>query len=281
MDNASNRSTSQPLTITIKSGSDKFYLEDFDDGKAQDWISNSGNWIVKDNSYRHQNGDGEYISVYDASTFTNYIFSAEAKPDWINNFGLVFNFQDNQDYYLLSIEVSSQKACLNLVKDGQISKIDSSAYEGGAGTNYSIEINCKSGKTSVKLDNEIIFNQISTPEFIFGEIGVYAWWNPVRFNNIKVVESDEETGIFRMRDVSELNIFPNPLSGKNMKVKLNEFVRSFQLWIYNMDGKLIYEELKHNNSQFNFSGLKTNSPGMYLLKAIGDGTLYQAKIAVL
>ncbi len=262
MDNASNRSTSQPLTITIKSGSDKFYLEDFDDGKAQDWISNSGDWIVKDNSYRHQNGDGEYISVYDASTFTNYIFSAEAKPDWINNFGLVFNFQDNQNYYLLSIEVSSQKACLNLVKDGQISKIDSSVYEGGAGTNYSIEINCKSGKTSVKLDNEIIFNQISTPEFIFGKIGVYTWWNPVSFDNIKVVESDEETGIFRMRDVSELNVYPNPLSGKNMTVKLNEYVRSFQLWIYNMDGKLIYEELKHNNSQFNYSGLKTNSLGM-------------------
>lgn len=187
-DNSNQTVSSEPVNITVRAeGGKLIYFEDFNDGLAQDWAPSSGTWTVTDSQYYHSSADGIFNSIYNGSTFADFTFSAKIKSEWNNNFGLIFNYQNEQNYYLIELDASPSTAKLKRIKGGTEAVLKQTTYN-GSGNNvfYMIEVINNGVQTTVKVDGQTIMENIATTDFNYGKIGLYAWWNKIWYDDISV-----------------------------------------------------------------------------------------------
>ena len=192
-DNTNQTVTSEPVTVSVRAeGGNLIYFEDFNDGLAQDWAPSSGNWAVTDSQYYQSSTEGIFNSIYNGSTFADFTFSAKIKSEWDNNFGLIFNYQNDQNYYLLELDASPSTAKLKRIKGGAETVLKETTYNGsGANVYYLVEVINNGKQTTIKVDGDIIMGNIPTTEFIYGKIGLYAWWNKIWYDDISVVATTD------------------------------------------------------------------------------------------
>lgn len=193
-DNTGQTVSSAPVNIRVKiEAGTIYYTEDFNDGLAQDWSPLSGTWELNEEEYQHTSADGASISIYTATTFADYSYSATGMAKWNNNFGLVFNYQDENNYYLAVVDASPSNAYLVMIQDGTESILEEASYPGG-GTFVDIKIEVKNNgiSSTVLVNDAVIFENISTSEFSSGYIGLYTFWNPVDFDDVRVDASGSE-----------------------------------------------------------------------------------------
>lgn len=164
------------------------YSEDFNDGLAQGWITNSGTWQIINNQYDQSATAGVYTSFYDSETFSEYKFSFNVYPIWQNHFGAVFNYQDNNNFYVLEVHAGATKAVRILkVEGGVYTTVTESVYTDVIHQRWNdMEIQNSAGLTSIIINNNVILENVPTPTFATGKIGLYAKYNKVIFDNIKV-----------------------------------------------------------------------------------------------
>jgi photosystem II stability/assembly factor-like uncharacterized protein len=187
-DNSNQTVRSEPVTVTVRAeGGKLIYLEDFNDGLAQNWAPSSGTWAVTDSQYFHSSANGVFNCIYNGSTFSDFTFSAKIKSEWDNNFGLIFNYQNEQNYYLVELDASPSTASLKRIKGGAESTLKQTTYNGSGGNVfYLAEVINNGQETTIKVDGQIIMENIATTDFIYGKIGLYAWWNKIWYDNVSV-----------------------------------------------------------------------------------------------
>ncbi len=255
------------------------YEENFDDGLAQDWATVGGSWLVQEKQYRHNFTDGVHLAVYSKSNFKNYTYTAEIKPDWENNYGVIFNYKDSRNYYKIELDANPLNAWFYEIKDSIETKIGETTYSnGGQGVVSTIKVVNNGTTTTVEVNGKVVFNNITTSNFSSGKIGLYAWWQPIWFDNIKVV-GELTTGTNTLTNQSSgLKVYPNPVNGEVITIAFPDEAKDAKLEVFSNDGKLVFnrEIITSNPFQLDASILKSN--GVYFILVTTERNSYHSKI---
>ncbi len=284
-DNTNQTVVSSPTRIIVKGQAGKItYFEDFDDGLAQDWLYSSGTWTVQDKQLNHPSGDGVYQAIYDGSTYANYTFTVKAKPSWDNNYGVIFNYVDSKNYYMVVLDAKPLDANLIRVKDGAETTLGKTTYTGGGAYIYStIKIINDTKTTTVEVNGKIIFDKIPTMDFRYGKIGVYAWWNPLGFDDVTVeaVGVDLITDIPQIEIKGDLLIYPNPVNTTTFKIELPATGKNCAVEIFDVYGKLVFTENNIHESSLIIRTEQLRKSGLYIVRLRYDNCYKAAKLIVM
>ncbi len=190
-DNLGTTKTSGVVTITVSSTSGNgLYSEDFNANTSVGWIVNGGTWAAANQHFESTNSNGEFTSFYNGSSFSNYTYQLDAVPVWGNDIGFLFNYVDINNYYIVIINVNTNTAYLKKNINGTLSVLATAAFAGnGLGGSNSIMITNTGTATTVKINNSLIFDNISTTELASGKIGLYSFYCPSSFDNILVTSN--------------------------------------------------------------------------------------------
>lgn len=187
-DNSGVTKASEAVKITVDNlGSDVLYAEDYNTNTAVGWTANGGTWTAANQRYESSNTNGEFTSFYNGASFTNYNYAVDATASWDNNIGVVFNYQNVNNHYLLSFNSKSKTADLKKKVNGAFTTLSSAPFTGGGtGASHAISITNNGSTTTIKINGNTIFNNISTTDFAGGKIGLYSFYCPSRFDNVVV-----------------------------------------------------------------------------------------------
>lgn len=271
------------LVVIHANGSGKLeYSENFDDGLAQDWQNSGGIWQVESNQYHTTSGDGIYMGIMDATTFFDYTYSARIKPDWGNNYGIVFNYTDSKNYCRVELDASPQTISLIKVTDGQETILASSTYSGGGQGIYStLTVTNNGGETTVEVNGTVIFLNIQTPASYFGKIGLYAWWQPIWFDDITVSAMSKEPPMdwnFVSTLETSVKYYPNPLIDGNLTIQLAKPEKNILLEIFTLTGQMVWSDQKMEAISFSVPVHAFPNPGMFIIRLSSDENFHQNKI---
>ncbi|CCH00258.1 hypothetical protein FAES_2249 [Fibrella aestuarina BUZ 2] len=187
-DNAGVTNVSDAVKITVDGlGSDVLYAEDYNTNTAVGWQANGGTWTAANQRYESTNTNGEFTSFYNGASFTNYSYSVDATASWDNNIGVVFNYQNTNNYYIVVFNSKSKTVDLKKKVNGTLTTIASTTFTGGGtGASHAISITNNGSTTTVKINGNTVFNNVSTTDFAGGKIGLYSFYCPSRFDNVIV-----------------------------------------------------------------------------------------------
>jgi chitodextrinase len=170
--------------------SDVLYSENFDDNLAQDWSADSADkWSLANGKYSTVKG-GLFTSIYHGLKFQNYIFKADAFPYFHNDFGVIFDFIDNDNHYIMILDADPKTARLVKVENGVSSIVATSTYTiGGFQKNHTIVVKNSGTEVLVTVNGTIVFNNIPITASDSAKIGLWVERNPVDFDNIEVLKN--------------------------------------------------------------------------------------------
>ncbi len=271
------------------------YYKSFNDGITTNWSYPLGSveeWLVTLNDVNSRNElhytvNGFGVATYDGSTFEDYSVSVKATPQYGNMWGIVFNYQDDKNFYIAQAHQSTKHSFIIQIKDG-VSTSDVYWYNGGKkelynnagiafdtintfpsqwienqGTIENIEtmmVKNKGGKTTLVINGQAILVDVPTNDWTEGKVGVYTHWCPTHFDGF-TVESFNSTAVPKDKAFGNLNfsMYPNPTSDV---LHINKTVS--KIFIYNTNGILIRTAI--NTNSVNVSDIKK---GLYIVKADG------------
>ncbi|MGM9508960.1 Ig-like domain-containing protein [Larkinella sp. GY13] len=187
-DNTGVTKVSDAVKITVDGlGSDVLYAEDYNTNTAVGWVANGGTWTAANQRYESTNTNGEFTSFYNGASFTNYSYSVDATASWDNNIGVVFNYQNTNNYYIVVFNSKSKTVELKKKVNGVLTTIASTTFTGGGtGAIHAISITNNGSTTTVKINGNTVFTNVSTTDFAGGKIGLYSFYCPARFDNVIV-----------------------------------------------------------------------------------------------
>jgi hypothetical protein len=259
------------------------YMEDFNDGLAQKWKNVAGIWQVTDFQYSHTSGDGVYRCIYAGSSFYDYTFSVKTKAAWGNILGLIFNYQDSKNYYLLTMDTDPLKAVLKRVKNGTESTLKTASYTGGgANVTVPVIIQNKAGLTTISISNKVVFNMEPTSDFMDGMLGFYTWYNPAWFDDVEVIASGKlYTRIDPLisKHESPIRIYHEPGDAGIYRVVFDDIQRKVNYRITDLAGRVTNSGTFWQVSEFSLPGLvQAPVSGLYLLQVSSGKTSNTFKI---
>ncbi len=275
--------TSLPVPVSVNGQLGQLtYTENFDDGLAQNWQNLGGIWLAESNQYHASATNGIFISFYDGSTFFNYIYTARLKPEWGNIFGMVFNYVDSKNYYRVEFGNSPRNASLFEVKNSSEKLLSTAAYTGGGEGVYSTVKITNDGKTtSIEVNGKVVFAKIATTAFRYGRIGLYAWWQPVWYDDIEVIAESKgfPVGINPIADMERNFVFfPNPLISGNLTIQLSKPEKNIRTEVFNLTGLLVWSNLNPEAQTITVSEQAFHNNGLYIIRINSEETSNQCKI---
>jgi chitodextrinase len=205
--NESDPSSEEMVVLAQTAIPSVLYSEDFNDGLAQGWIVNSGIWQILNNQYDQSATGSVVTSFYDSETFSDYKFAFNVYPIWKNYFGAVFNYQDMNNFYALEIHAGSTKAVKILKVEGGVStSVAEGAYSDEVHQRWNdMEIHNRNGHTTIFINGNIVIDNVPTPAFANGKIGLYV-------RNSKVIYDNLTVSAFAVADTTNPTAPDNPVS---------------------------------------------------------------------
>jgi len=299
------------------------YEEDFNSGEATGWtpILNSaeGNWLVDENTftggglqYHNSNGADMISSVYQDKNFENFSFTATIYSVWGNKAGIIFNYQDEDNFYVIEHWGSHKNLYLREKVDGIWETGEGNEADGGyfwdadslfqANDKYKsridtlvasewyetgefadkIRLDNADGKTSVWINDVLIFDQVETPLFTSGKIGFYTHWNPAFLDDIKVVPAGSVTGLKKIENnMKSLVIYPNPVNGDIFTIDTRDFGNRVNIRIYDTKGQLVANESVINSMNYvvNVNERRLNK-GLYIIQVSSENRIESMKLVI-
>ncbi|HAQ19378.1 MAG TPA: hypothetical protein DCR40_09140 [Prolixibacteraceae bacterium] len=274
---------SPPITIKVNAAWGPIeYSENFDDDLAQNWTAGSGTWMVENKQLHHSSNNGIDLNIYDATTFFNFSFTAKIQPVWDNNYGVVFNYSDSKNYYRIELDAKPLTAIIYEVKEGAEKKLGETTYtDGGAGVYSTIKVTNDGRNTSVEVNDKVIFSNIATTVFPYGKIGLYAWWQPVWYDEIQVSATSSEPPVdwnaLTEWETSAM-MFPNPLLDGNLRVQLAKSGKNIRLEVFNLAGHKIWSDQNPEPGSFSVPSDVFPCNGSYIIRLSSEKNFYQSKI---
>jgi len=259
---------------------------------------------------------GNYL-IYDGGTFENYTVSCNICPRYGNMMGILFNYQDDANFYYIHLVAADlgdkliyvgQKVkglwnlkgtFTNLLRTSNASeggldmfadpvfgpRSNSTADWGGftkwGSSTVTLTVKNNAGKTSVWIAGNLVFNEVSTPLFTKGKIGLIAESNPGFFDNL-VIEANAApgTGIINTEAASAINIYPNPVANGIFTIKTPNLDSSSKVEIFDITGKMVYSQLDLNSNELRINSNKLTGKGIYNVKVTSDKKVSNGKLIV-
>jgi hypothetical protein len=250
-------------------------------------------------------------SVYQAENFENFSLTATIYSVWGNKAGIIFNYQDMDNFYLVENWESHHGLYLREKVEG--------IWETGSGTDATggywwncdsifqhtekyqnrikldiasqwyetgefadkIRLDNVNGKTSVWFNDVLIFDKIETPIFTSGKIGFFTHWNPAFIDDIKVVPAGP-TGIKKIENtMKSLVIYPNPVIGDIFTIDTKDFGNKLNIRIYNNNGQMVANESVINSMKYvvNVNEIRLNK-GFYIIQVSSENRISTSKLVV-
>ena len=279
------------------------YESDFSKN-ADGWVANKGDWKLQSNPVipdqpQHYgfgegagiNGDGgvalseenkPIMSIYDTKSFKNYRLTAELYPQWGNLFGLVFNYIDADNYWILELAARDKDAWIKQVKNGDFVGTYKWMPRGDEQPTYSkeyadtilnafwiendvdpdlnywtIDLVCNEfDETTISINGQVIFEYIDAGSE--GKIGLWQNWCPVFAKSVVVRALGESggTGVgFDNIQKNSFNVYPNPVIDYLNFSKVAE-----KIDIYDFAGNKVY-----SNSKVSSVKMSEMSKGLYFV----------------
>lgn len=302
------------------------YMEDFEDSEAQGWTgilnSRETDWTVVDGASVNDQGsmqlnsrdvgDDMVSAVYDEATFENYTVSAVLYPGWGNKTGIIFNYQDEDNFYVVEHWANEKtiylrekvggswetgeggdasggyfwdadSLYLNTAKyENRIDTAVASDWIEGFGAVNTMKVSVATdGKTSVYFNDVTIFEDIELIEWTKGKVGLFTHWNNLWADDFMVESNASSTSIVPATKAGSLTMYPNPVTGGHVTIDVSGVSGSKTVQIYSVDGKLIHTENLWNTDTYNFN---TNealaTKGLYFIKVSTKDSLVVGKLFV-
>ena len=195
---------------------------------------------------------------------------------------MVFNYLDGNNNYRLELHSNPQTALLFEVKNGANRKLAEASFTGGGQGVYStIKVTNNGKTTSVEINGNVVFNNIATTAFRYGKIGLYAWYQPVWYDDVEVVAESKgfPVGINTIEaNEKSLVCFPNPFTGRTLTVQLAKVEKNIRLQIFNLSGQIVWSTQTVEATSFSVPANAFPINGMYLIQLTSDENFHQGKI---
>ena len=197
------------VTLTVTNGI--IINDDFNDGNADGWtpFDDSGktsDWRVINNSY-HQNNPfsgstfvesyhlGKYSLLESTSSLADYRVTVEITPidKKGNDVGLMFRYQDNDNYYRLSLNSRYGFTRLEKKLNGTFSPLKTNSRGYIVGQPYNIFVELRGSVILVYLDNDPLFSIIDS-SISSGGVALYCQ-GETEFDNILIESNSSEPAV--------------------------------------------------------------------------------------
>jgi hypothetical protein len=281
-DNSGQTVFSSPVTVRVKEKPySHFYTEDFNDGLAQKWTGGDESWTVEENIYHSPGSAGTEISTYNGSTFRDYHFSVRASPAGNDYFGMVFHYQDRENYHYAGLVVSPAIAVLKRVSGGEEVKLEQMYYPAaGTGMWIDLELINSEGRTTLRINDSTILSNIPTPGTDSGRIGLFTRNNEVLFDDVEIAAKEMwlMTGMpGHAGPWSGILVYPNPVTGSFFRVIPEDHSATGAMEIFDLTGKPVYSApVRHPRVTIPTDVL--GGPGIYILKVSGKDRIHTSRI---
>ncbi len=273
--------------ITVPSTS---YSENFNDNTAQGWVVLNGTWNATSNQYYNSSTSANERSYYNSETFSNYVYTAKARPTWNNWYGMIFNFQDASNYYYVFLKASVNIE-LRRVQNGVTTTLFTGTYSGGGQNQWStVDITNNGTTTSVKVNGGVVFNNVSTPAWTSGKIGLWTDFCPVYFDDMEVSASAGGSGRvsfesalpFSEQEVINITLSPNPVrASESLTLYTPGSGEKVYITISDSHGRLVYERTTVEEKEIHIRpDLSSRAKGIYYLKMISKDRVIHRKVVV-
>ena len=188
--------TTQTVDITVtETGSQILLSEDFNDGNYNGWIlkdqgttngpmvwsAATGTMIQSSNTFTYPNGPevpklGTYAYWQAGSGWTDYTTAVTIKSTDDDAIGIMFRYQDENNYYRFSWDQSRNYRRLVKCENGVFTVLaeDSDPYV--TGKSYQVKIAAQGSSLQVSIDGSPVFS-VNDSTFSYGTIALYCWGN--------------------------------------------------------------------------------------------------------
>ncbi len=268
------------FTVKEKAGAME-YIEDFSDDLAQDWSPVSGGWqVMNQQLLNYTNLPLEY-TIYTGTTFALFQFSVRMKAEFAGRFGLIFNYQDNENYYMLVLNAANLDASLQIHKDDETQTIAQAPYPGRGTGNYEDVVVINNGSsTTVLINDDTIFNDLSTYEIRFGNIGLLTFYNRAWYDDIRVGADSAQLTLHAYQQPFEsgYTAFPNPSGcSDHVSIRVPGDELPVLLKVYDLKGSVIWQHTV-KDVQEKIDNTHLPGPGPLLLRFEGKHNSFTYKV---
>ncbi len=228
------------------------YEDDFDDDAIHPaWQFDQGSWveqngtIVQNSNYYSGGYLGGAYAIVGSPVWKNYRLSVDFRSTDDDKIGVVFNYQDKNNFYLFTWQKQGERRALKKFIDGVETDVhvDTVAYIQDDW--YHLEIVTDKGHIRGMIDSLEIFN-ITDSTFLSGKAGLYCHGNQSSYwDNFKIVNLDYVTSIddpVFSKVASDYRLYqnyPNPFNPKTtIRYRVGASQR-MELSVYNLLGQKI------------------------------------------
>ncbi|MHC4742172.1 MAG: family 16 glycoside hydrolase [Planctomycetota bacterium] len=189
--------TADTVDITVNDGDSPLLLDDnFDDrdyagwtivdeGTAYApsvWSAESGVMVQTSNIYGGSTYAGEitklgtYAFYHAGSTWTDYRIDMTIRSQDDDAIGVMFRYQDSDNYYRFSWDRSRKYRRLVKKKDGVFTLLDEDSVQYATGQTYELRVIAQGASLQVFIDGDAAFSTTDA-DLTFGTIALYTWGN--------------------------------------------------------------------------------------------------------
>lgn len=165
-------------------------LYDFEDEAQMDeWQVTDGQGKIENGVFSLEAAGGEGKAFVGETNWTDYTITCKATMvGGNNNYGIIYRYQDSQNYYMNSIKFSTQQATW-------AARINGTYLQGQAGmrlpfpsemdTEYELKVEVVGQKFKFYVDGELV-QEFTNDEFEKGAVGIRVYDSQAIFNDFEV-----------------------------------------------------------------------------------------------
>ncbi len=231
------------------------YWENFDDGIADDFVAESGDWSVIDGAYHCLNEETgtKKLATIGSASWTDYhasvLMRAEGAP--IQEF--MFRYQDEGNWYLFVVlpDPYNRAEVWKCIDGTQYRLFRLTDFYNEAGVNHRLSVAVEGNQISGYFDNDSIFELTDYDDpLLNGKIALscyadpVAGWHEVWFDSFAIIPVDMPVGAPEL-PAAELMVkaYPNPFNPRTtIEFSLPRSAETY-LRIYDVSGRLVRDLL--------------------------------------
>jgi 3-keto-disaccharide hydrolase len=154
--------------------------QDFNDGIFHGWtIVDQGEhwapsvWSATSGALLQSSAIDGTFALYTARAWSGYRFTGKLRSMDKGAIGVMFRYQDNQDYYRFAWDAQNKSRRLEKVQNGIVTTLAADAVPYVTGQTYNLEITTRGALLEVRIDGSAVFS-VTDSSFDRGTIALYS-----------------------------------------------------------------------------------------------------------
>jgi hypothetical protein len=190
--------------------------------------------------------EGTYIywNQSDALSWTDYIIDVSFLSNDDDGLGVMFRYQDENNYYKLDCDEQRMFTKLFKVKDGVETVIGSDDLYYTAGIQNSLQIKIQGNEISASLNGTPLFGgPVTDNDLVMGGVALYTWGNnAVCFDDLSVAAITDVVSVYNLASERSdgLGILRQTANSITVRVPCGFKGNSAQADLFDVSGKRIY-----------------------------------------